>query len=604
MPVGGRIGTVVLTPESTDTEITMVGSQSKKDELKRRMVERWPDAIPDITGIGHDYLTGKHGPCPKCVGMDRWRSLDDFDQNGGAICNQCGPDKTNHVMTDGFAVIMWFLGCDFSEAVKLVAKWLEKQGGPSYSTPKVKPKQKQRPTKEFPTEEAAIAHARWLVSKDKACGNVGEPVKVYEFGPDDRGRIELEARFEFDEAGKHLKETRPVSKHGDKWRVKALESPRPLYRLSRLKQELTDAPDALVVVCEGPKATDAAMELGYTATTSPGGSSNARNADWSPLAGRNVVILPDADKPGEKYARQVAGVLSELSTPASVKIVDLPGQQPTDDLVEWLNAGGDREQLDRLIENAPTWQPDEKAEESEPVCNYRMEQDQKGKTYHIPKPIREILCEVRECTDEWPRASSDMLFIVEDGKVHYLGGCQAFFGFLQTACGHVFWQDNGPGYIKRQEFYEEFLRTATAYHAVEELPHEPPIQNHFYVCKEIKPGDGSHLAKLVGYFSPATAVDRELIRALFVTPLWGGDAGLRPMFMVTASGGRGRGKSKLCQAVATLYGGAIDILPSEKMEAIKTRLLSPSAMSKRICLIDNVKTTRFSWGELEGLVDG
>lgn len=302
------------------------------DEIKRLMVGRWEEAIPDITGIGSEFLTGRNGPCPKCDGNDRWRVYGDFNETGGAICNQCGQGQTGGGMADGFAVTMWFLGCDFKEAVRLVSEWLEKHGGPSYSAPKAKPKVKQRPPKEFQTKEAAIAKAREWASRDKKVEDVGEPVKVYEFGPDGDGRIELEARFEFLEDGKRQKTLRPISRIGDKWRVKALDVPRPLYRL----QELTENPGVLVVVCEGPKATDAAVKLGYIATTSPGGSSNAKNADWSPLASRKVIILPDCDKPGEKYARQVASILCKLTPPASVKIVELPGLRKGEDLFEWL----------------------------------------------------------------------------------------------------------------------------------------------------------------------------------------------------------------------------------------------------------------------------
>jgi hypothetical protein len=43
--------------------------------------------------------------------------------------------------------------------------------------------------------------------------------------------------------------------------------------------------------------------------TSPGGSQAATKADWSPLVGRRVLVWPDADEPGAKYAATVAGNL-------------------------------------------------------------------------------------------------------------------------------------------------------------------------------------------------------------------------------------------------------------------------------------------------------
>ena len=77
-------------------------------------------------------------------------------------------------------------------------------------------------------------------------------------------------------------------------------------------------------VTEGEKAADAIRELGLVATTSAGGSSAAAKTDWSPLAGKTVVVCPDNDEPGEKYGNQVASILVELNPPAPVKLLRFP----------------------------------------------------------------------------------------------------------------------------------------------------------------------------------------------------------------------------------------------------------------------------------------
>ena len=41
-------------------------------------------------------------------------------------------------------------------------------------------------------------------------------------------------------------------------------------------------------------------------------------ADWSPLAGRRVLIWPDADEPGAKYAGDVARILHGLDCEVSI----------------------------------------------------------------------------------------------------------------------------------------------------------------------------------------------------------------------------------------------------------------------------------------------
>ena len=73
-------------------------------------------------------------------------------------------------------------------------------------------------------------------------------------------------------------------------------------------------------------------------TTSAHGAKSAHKTDWQPLAGREVVILPDNDAEGRVYAQTVAGILTRLSPPAEVRIVELPGLPPKGDCVEWLEA--------------------------------------------------------------------------------------------------------------------------------------------------------------------------------------------------------------------------------------------------------------------------
>jgi YD repeat-containing protein len=75
----------------------------------------------------------------------------------------------------------------------------------------------------------------------------------------------------------------------------------------------------LVVVCEGEKSADAAAKIfpESVCVTSPGGSEASAKADWRPLAGRRVVVWPDADEPGTKYANKVTAILVGLSCEVS-----------------------------------------------------------------------------------------------------------------------------------------------------------------------------------------------------------------------------------------------------------------------------------------------
>jgi hypothetical protein len=111
----------------------------------------------------------------------------------------------------------------------------------------------------------------------------------------------------------------------------------PLFHLPKLlAPENSDQP---IFVVEGEKCTCALEEtLGVLATTSAHGAEAERKTDWKPLADRVVVILPDNDKSGRKYAGTVEQILTKLSPAAKVKVVDLPGLPEKGDIVDWLEA--------------------------------------------------------------------------------------------------------------------------------------------------------------------------------------------------------------------------------------------------------------------------
>lgn len=100
----------------------MTGKPTFKDryelnDVKAAAVGYWPAILNRVAGIDDDFLSNRHGPCPKCGGTDRWR-FTNLNDHGGAICNQCGK------MGDGFAVIMQITGAKFPEAIKQVAEFI------------------------------------------------------------------------------------------------------------------------------------------------------------------------------------------------------------------------------------------------------------------------------------------------------------------------------------------------------------------------------------------------------------------------------------------------------------------------------------------------
>ena len=90
--------------------------------------------------------------------------------------------------------------------------------------------------------------------------------------------------------------------------------------------ELRKRPEAPALVVEGEKTCIAAQALfpEYVVTTSAGGGNRPDKSDWRPLAGRMVLIWPDADEPGIKYARNVRSNLMDVGA-TDVQVVQVRG---------------------------------------------------------------------------------------------------------------------------------------------------------------------------------------------------------------------------------------------------------------------------------------
>lgn len=115
------------------------------------------------------------------------------------------------------------------------------------------------------------------------------------------------------------KEIRQASHNGMKWTWKAMPEPRPIYRL----REVQRRPEAVVLITEGEKAADAAQWHfpAHVAVTWAGGAKAVTHADWRALAGRSVILWPDADEPGRLAMDALARILK--SHGCTVHMVDL-----------------------------------------------------------------------------------------------------------------------------------------------------------------------------------------------------------------------------------------------------------------------------------------
>ena len=126
---------------------------------------------------------------------------------------------------------------------------------------------------------------------------------------------------------------------------------RVLYKLPEVTQAVQN--EETIFVTEGEKDVDSLRKLGPTATTNPGGAGKWRPEFSETLRGANIVVLPDKDEPGLKHAAQVTKSLHGIA--ASVKLVELPGNGK--DASDWIAVGGTKEELLKLVGQAPVWKP-------------------------------------------------------------------------------------------------------------------------------------------------------------------------------------------------------------------------------------------------------
>lgn len=115
------------------------------------------------------------------------------------------------------------------------------------------------------------------------------------------------------------KEYRPWDVRARLWRA---PDPRPLFNQPALK------PAREVVLVEGEKCAGALIQAGIVATTAMNGArAPVDKTDWTPLAGKHVLIWPDRDAPGWDYAEAVARACVAAGA-ASVAILVPPVDKP------------------------------------------------------------------------------------------------------------------------------------------------------------------------------------------------------------------------------------------------------------------------------------
>lgn len=129
----------------------------------------------------------------------------------------------------------------------------------------------------------------------------------------------------------------PDGNGGWKWGI-GDDVRRILYRLP----EMIEAPSYdPVFICEGEKDCDNLRKLGVAAVAIQGGAGAWRQCYASQIGTRRAIVLPDNDKPGMKFAMDVA------STMRLAMIVNLwkPSDKHGADVTDWMSSGKGKNEL-------------------------------------------------------------------------------------------------------------------------------------------------------------------------------------------------------------------------------------------------------------------
>jgi len=149
-----------------------------------------------------------------------------------------------------------------------------------------------------------------------------------------------------------------------------------------------------ILVVEGEKDCDNLAAIGLTATTNPFGAGKWP-VDFGPFfTGKQVIVIPDNDRPGTEHMQQVAKSLSGYA--ASIKWLELPGLPEKGDVSDWLkDPANTKERLAELIRGAADWLPQDDAE-ADPESLYEKLLIQINDTDNITLLVNDIALEVRK----------------------------------------------------------------------------------------------------------------------------------------------------------------------------------------------------------------
>jgi putative DNA primase/helicase len=235
---------------------------------------------------------------------------------------------------DLISLVAYLNDCSQTDAAKTLESFLSAETVSEHSSAEVQISSTRTKKRHWQTEPGiehipyiqamADEEVAWEPKEIAARSGKGKLVATYEYNNADNALHFMICRFVLDDGAKTFA---PLSLWKDaegslSWQWVMPQGLRPLYNLSKL----ADAPiSATVVIVEGEKAANALQVHlpDHVVVTSAGGARAPSKTDWSPLAGRKVIVWPDNDVAGKDYAEAVTVLLAGIQSAPSVRGLDL-----------------------------------------------------------------------------------------------------------------------------------------------------------------------------------------------------------------------------------------------------------------------------------------
>ena len=323
-------------------------------------------------GIKLNGKVERAGPCPKCGGDDRF-SISTAKQVFN--CRKCGGRG------DVIALVQFLDGAEFLEACTTLAGPPPATNGRDHTA--AEPRRVCAATYDYHDESGAVLF------------KVGR----FKYRKPDGSFVLKEGKHK-----KSFRQKRPDPDRPGQW-IDNVDGVRLVpYKLPELIEAISN--EHFIVVVEGEAKANLLWSWNVPATCNAMGAGKWRSEHSGFLHGADVVILPDNDQPGRDHAELVAASLQGIAK--SVRVLELPGLEPKEDIVDWAKHDGTVEQLHDLIRReAKPWtaraKPEQQAEDDKTEATEAVVKGISVENFYAYMPMHSyIYVPTRE---PWPTAS-------------------------------------------------------------------------------------------------------------------------------------------------------------------------------------------------------